>query len=113
MCLHKYIAGKMFLRIFVFFASIIFLSSSCFAESTKPSSLYDDLIGLLDKNQTENRQLLLNWSDYLVRVKGHSNEEFLLVIENLTREFASLKFSWTGLKICFSFKDNQVLKKRG
>ena len=93
MCLRNYIFGKTIISIFIFLASFLMPCSPGFAESTKPSSLFNDLIDLLEQNQKENKQLLLNWSDYLFKVKGHTNEEFLLVIENLTREYAQLYIS--------------------
>ena len=61
------------------------IASSKGGNSTDFSQVFSDL---MESTAKENKELLVGWNDYLIKVVGHSNADHLKVIEEFTKDYA-------------------------
>jgi len=61
------------------------IASSKEGNSTDFSQVFSNL---MESTAKENKELLVGWNDYLIKVVGHSNADHLKVIEEFTKDYA-------------------------
>lgn len=68
--------------------SIYFFADDAYSNEENSSNFHRAFSSLIESTSKENKHLLDEWNDYIVKTMGYSNAEHLKVIEELTIDYA-------------------------
>lgn len=83
--LRKYNAILIIPLLFFFFC---LTTGIAFSKMENSANFHQDFLNLIESASKENKHLLDDWNDYIIKVLGYSNAEHLKVIEELTMDYA-------------------------
>lgn len=76
------------LAIVLLLMTICLTATIASSKERNSTDFYEVFSNLMESTAKENKELLVGWNDYLIKVVGHSNAEHLKVIEEFTKDYA-------------------------